>query len=432
MKKLIIISLLFLLVLPAISHAQKETIESCRVVASIVNDGSGDNRIKKRGGNYAAIKLDTLNAGEVLKVAPTSGTLKYVTLHARFQGGSWRTLYQGPLTDFPVSTYLAESKKEARCTHVIISVNGAHEKYEPIACTADIRVCGTGNASVDLSHPASSPSRENQKVFLKTYNGHYVSVKQGGGHAVVANPSRAGAWETFILVRLPGENKVALKATNGQFVCAEEGGGREVVANRSQAGAWETFTLVKLAGQNKVALKAANGLYVCAEGGGGQEVVANRSGVGPWETFTLVDASHPESNTVFTSREKIALKAYNGQFVCAEGGGGRELVANRSSAGPWEIFTLFKLPGRDQVALKALNGQFVCAEGGGGREVVANQSKAGEWETFTLVKRPGNNKIALKAANGLYVCAEGGGGGEVVANRSDAREWETFTLVRIK
>jgi hypothetical protein len=35
---------------------------------------------------------------------------------------------------------------------------------------------------------------------------------------------------------------------------------------------------------NKISLRASNGQYVCAEGGGGQVVVANRGAIGPWET----------------------------------------------------------------------------------------------------------------------------------------------------
>ena len=34
-------------------------------------------------------------------------------------------------------------------------------------------------------------------------------------------------------------------------------------------------------------LRANNGQYVCAEGGGGGEVVADRDALGPWETFRL-------------------------------------------------------------------------------------------------------------------------------------------------
>jgi carbamate kinase len=80
----------------------------------------------------------------------------------------------------------------------------------------------------------------------------------------------------------------------------------------------------------------------------------------------------------------IHLRANNGQYVCAEGGGGREVVANRDRALEWETFTVELVAGRSRIALRANNGQYVCAEGGGGREVVANRDARGPWETFEL------------------------------------------------
>jgi len=41
---------------------------------------------------------------------------------------------------------------------------------------------------------------------------------------------------------------------------------------------WETFKLIDR-GNGNVALQASNGQYVCAEGGGGQQVVANRNAI---------------------------------------------------------------------------------------------------------------------------------------------------------
>jgi hypothetical protein len=40
--------------------------------------------------------------------------------------------------------------------------------------------------------------------------------------------------------------------------------------------------------------------------------------------------------------------------------------------------------GDSRIHLRADNGQYVCAEGGGGGEVVANRDSAREWETFTV------------------------------------------------
>lgn len=125
----------------------------------------------------------------------------------------------------------------------------------------------------------------------------------------------------------------------------------------------------------------------------------------------------------------IALRAANGQYVCAEGGGGREVVANRPAIRGWETFAVVYL-GDNRIALRADNGQYVCAEGGGGREVVANCSEIHEWAIFTMIPVNGS-MIGLRTHNGQYLCAEGGGGREVVANRPAIREWETFEIVSV-
>lgn len=133
---------------------------------------------------------------------------------------------------------------------------------------------------------------------------------------------------------------------------------------------------------------------------------------------------------MLATEEEIALRAYNRQYLCAEMGGGREVVANRNEAHEWETFRLIGL-GNGSVALKAHNGQYVCAEMGGGRELVANRNEIHEWETFELIGL-GNGKVAFKAHNGQYVCAEMGGGREVVANRNEIHEWETFELIELE
>lgn len=134
---------------------------------------------------------------------------------------------------------------------------------------------------------------------------------------------------------------VTLRTYNGRYLCAEDGGGMQgrlvgtrpgglLVANREDPGEWEHFTVVPV-GPVQIALKSSLGFYVCAEGGGGGQVVANRGGTspGPWETFTVHGL--PDG--------KVALQAHNNQFLCAEGGGGGVLVANRTAIGPWETFT---------------------------------------------------------------------------------------------
>jgi hypothetical protein len=78
-----------------------------------------------------------------------------------------------------------------------------------------------------------------------------------------------------------------------------------------------------------------NGTYLCAENGGGQEVNATRAVPAQWETFVIIN--HPRKDLPINHGEDACLQCYNDQWVCAEGGGGDVVNANRGIAGPWEI-----------------------------------------------------------------------------------------------
>jgi len=134
---------------------------------------------------------------------------------------------------------------------------------------------------------------------------------------------------------------------------------------------------------NQIHLRTSNGHYVCAEGGGGREVNATRAAAAAWETFSIEVVSTTAAGTT------VHLKAANGQYVCAEGGGGQQVNANRPAAGAWETFTMQGLSGGvvhggESVHLRTSNGHYVCAEGGGGRAVNATRAAAAAWETFTV------------------------------------------------
>jgi hypothetical protein len=152
--------------------------ETCKKQASIFNDGTGDNRSKKRGGNYAAIKLNSLRDTQTIKINPVSGTFQYVTLHARYNGGYWTTIYKGSNKSFPVGQVLGAYINDKNCTHVNISVNGAHEKYEPIACTAEILVCGQLSDTKKTDCTAIS-------VVFNDGKGNNRTKKLGGNYAAI-------------------------------------------------------------------------------------------------------------------------------------------------------------------------------------------------------------------------------------------------------
>ena len=82
----------------------------------------------------------------------------------------------------------------------------------------------------------------------------------------------------------------------------------------------------------------------------------------------------------------------------------------------------------EKIALKACNGKFVCAEGKGEKALIANRDKAANWETFEWVKK--GKKTGLKAkCNGKHVCAEGAGKKALIANRANFDAWETFEVI---
>jgi len=168
-----------------------------------------------------------------------------------------------------------------------------------------------------------------------------------------------------------------------------------------------------------IALCASNGQYVCADGGGGYGLIANRDWIGAWETFKLIDLGNGN----------VALRASNGQYVCAEGGGGSTVVADRNHFDAWETFKLIDL-GNGDVALQTINNKFVCAEVGGSKKVIANRDARGAWETFKLIDLT-PTPVAIRASNGQYVCALFGGGDGVVADRPVRSTWETFGLINL-
>jgi hypothetical protein len=179
-----------------------------------------------------------------------------------------------------------------------------------------------------------------------------------------------------------------------------------------------------------------------ADASGSQEIAAQNASAFAFEVLAnfVISAepstgSHPDMArrnvlpvSQETSSQKVSLQVSNGQYVCAEGGGGGKVLANRSTIDEWATFDLIELEG-DKVQLRAWKGDYVCAEGGGGGEVFANRQVPSSWETFKLEKRE-DGKVYLRTYIGQYVCAENGGGGEVTAKQNVPHEWAALKLIR--
>jgi hypothetical protein len=112
----------------------------CRSLGQVYTDGTGDSRTKKRGGSYLAIAKKDIPLTSSININVLSGTLSYVTIHARYDGGTWSTAYQGPLTKLSVNQFKS-FLSQPNCSHLIVSVNGAHEVYTSIPCKAKVNIC---------------------------------------------------------------------------------------------------------------------------------------------------------------------------------------------------------------------------------------------------------------------------------------------------
>jgi hypothetical protein len=117
--------------------------------------------------------------------------------------------------------------------------------------------------------------------------------------------------------------------------------------------------------------------------------------------------------------ELIYLRAYNGLYVCAEYGGGRELVANRWKPLGWETFVIEKVSGGegaiidgDLIRLRTSGGKLVNINKGDIKEVIATSWRLQDAEEFTIGKITAGGEIGdgelvwLRSESGLYICVD--------------------------
>lgn len=142
--------------------------------------------------------------------------------------------------------------------------------------------------------------------------------------------------------------------------------------------------------------------------------------------------------TASATNLRVGLRTEAGRYVSAKGG--QELSANSNSRGDVETITIFDRDGGqlehgNAVALRASSGDFVAAEGGGGRELVANRARVQQWEWFVIERVSGSGpiehgtKIRLRADNREYVRAVSGA---IKASGDDNDDGRTFEIVVVE
>lgn len=139
--------------------------------------------------------------------------------------------------------------------------------------------------------------------------------------------------------------RVALRASDKGFFVSAEGGGKNgaVNCNRTQRGPWETFVLLNYSSKSDlrsgdvIALKAGepNETFFLAQSEDNKLRCYNGD---PW-TFRIYKADAPDGAKI-ESGDVVLLRAENGMYASAEGGGGQDISWNRVEIGPWEKFVV--------------------------------------------------------------------------------------------
>jgi len=155
-----IILLFYLVSFPQTTQAYIFENNCRKPIGFVYSDGKGNRTTKGLGGNSLRIfaseirRLGMRYEGKNLNYALAfgqgggrkkhKGTIKYLTLHTRYSNGAWKIIYKGKLRDFGTEMLTTKFLKDKRITHIIVSVNGAHEKFEPIVGKVAVRFCFSG------------------------------------------------------------------------------------------------------------------------------------------------------------------------------------------------------------------------------------------------------------------------------------------------
>jgi subtilisin family serine protease len=167
-----------------------------------------------------------------------------------------------------------------------------------------------------------------------------------------------------------------------------------------------------------VALRSTNEKYICAENGGGGELVADRSEIVTWETFQMLPVGE----------NKAALIAHNGQYIRVSDNSECKVGANGDFKSVRNIFSLERLS-KHEIVFKVKNDRYLCVEDNNPCKIVTDRNPKSSLEVFTLIQLDTGRRIALKTSNGQYVGVKDDRKRELVVDCHHRGKWETFDLV---
>lgn len=139
-------------------------------------------------------------------------------------------------------------------------------------------------------------------------------------------------------------------------------------------------------------------------------------------------------------RYTISLRTDQGHFFSVQDNANNAVLANRTSIGDWERFTLLDLnagalESGDTVRIETTTGWGFVRTATDALSAVASPGQNFVEEQFVIESVGGGaiangSQIALRSLSVVsYVSAEGGGGGAVTVTRPSIGAWETFTLI---
>lgn len=162
-------------------------------ICEVSTDGRGGQ--KRIGGNYCGISVSKLASNKQLYFQRVSGEVRYVTVHERFANGTWKITYKGALKPLRMD----QIRKSTRSTHINISINGSHERYERVVGKARVYLKTDARPAVIAVSPMDAAdnwvksngylNRNQREKQINTYryqgNQHFMG-RVAGMHPVVA------------------------------------------------------------------------------------------------------------------------------------------------------------------------------------------------------------------------------------------------------
>lgn len=157
----------------------------------------------------------------------------------------------------------------------------------------------------------------------------------------------------------------------------------------------------------------------------------NTANFTPNTTFQNLVKKYTAGTTVppVTTGYSYLTARANSNIISADNYGDSPLVANKTSAGDWELFKVINNSDGTISLQSKVNNKYVCADIDQGTKLIARSTSIQQWEKFKKVQLA-DGTIALQAmANNKYVCTDVNNGAVLYANRdSVGGAWEAFTI----